>query len=354
MSFIGNLLGLNSNQVAPQLAQTQSPISSAQAQLATTGAGNELQYQQNLANALAGQNGLANQSNTFAQQQALANQLQSESQGQGPNPALAQLNQTTAANTQNQAALMAGQRGASQNAGLIARQAAQQGAANQQNAIGQAATLRANQQLAAQQQLAGQQQAMQGVAANQIGNQINQQNTTANAFQNQQNALLGQINAQNQAAIANQQQASGAQNTQNQQGMNLLGSVASGAGSLLSLAEGGQVSDKQPSVVDYFKKIKMAKGGQVPALVSPGEAYLPPSKVKEAMKGRDALSVAERIPGKPKYPGNNYANDTVKKTLKSGGIVIPNSIMQSDNPKANANKFIAAILAKQHLKSKKK
>src|SRR5277367_507561 len=57
-------------------------------------------------------------------QQQLLGQLQQGAQGQGPNPALAQLNQTTGQNVANQASLMAGQRGASQNAGLMARQAA--------------------------------------------------------------------------------------------------------------------------------------------------------------------------------------------------------------------------------------
>jgi hypothetical protein len=57
------------------------------------------------------------------------------------------LSQATGANTANQAALMAGQRGSGANAGLMARQAAQQGAANQQNSAGQAATMQANQSL---------------------------------------------------------------------------------------------------------------------------------------------------------------------------------------------------------------
>src|ERR1700679_261280 len=83
-------------------------------------------YQQNQ-QALQGQNGLGNQSQVYGQLQGVAN-------GTGPNPAQAQLAQATGANTANQAALMAGQRGSAANVGLLARQAAQQGAANQQAA----------------------------------------------------------------------------------------------------------------------------------------------------------------------------------------------------------------------------
>lgn len=100
--------------------------------------------------------------NVYAQQQGTADQLQNIANGQGPNPAQAMLNQATGQNVANQAALMAGQRGASANAGLIARQAAMQGAGIQQNAAGQGATMQANQSLGALGQLGGQQQAMSG------------------------------------------------------------------------------------------------------------------------------------------------------------------------------------------------
>lgn len=86
-----------------------------------------------------------------------------------------------------------------------------------------------------------------------------------------------------------------------------------------------------------------ARGGMVPAMVSPGEQYLPPQDVKKVVKdGKDPLATGERIPGKPKVKGNSYANDTVPKTLEAGGIVIPNSIMQSKNPSKEAAKFVAA------------
>lgn len=90
-----------------------------------------------------------------------------------------------------------------------------------------------------------------------------------------------------------------------------------------------------------------AQGGKVKALVSPGELWIPPGKVKEVANGKNAMKAGERIPGKPKVPGNSYANDTVKKNLAVGGVVIPNSIMQSKDPAKGAHEFVAKIIAKR-------
>lgn len=98
-----------------------------------------------------------------------------------------------------------------------------------------------------------------------------------------------------------------------------------------------------------------AHGGKVPALVSPGEHYLPPKDVKKVAKeGKSPLTVGERIPGKPKVKGDSYKNDTVHKTLEAGGIVIPNSIMQSEDPAKKAYEFVAAIQARHGKKLPKK
>jgi hypothetical protein len=87
--------------------------------------------------------------------------------------------------------------------------------------------------------------------------------------------------------------------------------------------------------------------------VSPGEGYLTPDKVKKVAKeGKNPLSEAKKVPGKPKYPGNDYRNDTVPANLDSGGIVIPNAVMQSKHPAREAHKFVAAIVKKNALKRK--
>jgi hypothetical protein len=163
----------------------------------------------------------------LSSQNALAAQLQGMSNGQGPNPAQAQLAQNTAANTANQAALMAGQRGSSSNVGLMARQAAQQGAANQQNSIGQAATLGAQQQIAAQQNL-------QNLASTQVS-----QGGQALSGENQAAQGLYSI-SQNAAAAANSTNAqTAASNTAANNG--IIGSIGGGLGSVLGFAKGGQV-----------------------------------------------------------------------------------------------------------------
>ena len=61
---------------------------------AQEGVNNTLTQQQAFLQALQGQNGLQNQSNIY-------NQLQGIASGTGPNPALAQLNQTTGQNAEN-------------------------------------------------------------------------------------------------------------------------------------------------------------------------------------------------------------------------------------------------------------
>jgi len=97
-----------------------------------------------------------------------------------------------------------------------------------------------------------------------------------------------------------------------------------------------------------------ARGGKVPAMVSPGEGILDPTDVKKVAKGEaKPLEIAKRVPGKPKVKGDSLKNDVVPAKLETGGVVIPNSVMQSKDPAKNAQKFVAAILAKQSLKRQK-
>jgi hypothetical protein len=352
------------------------------------------------------------------QEQGLENTFGAQVNGGGPNPAQAALAQNTATNVANQAALAAGQRGASSNAGLIARQVGQAGAGTEQQAVGQAATLQAQQQIAAEQNQA----AIQG----QIGQQLGQQQAGAT---NLLGTAANATNAQNQASIANYSNTQGinaataAANAQASQktGGGLLGGLSSAIGSLFyqggevgHYADGGAASPS--SFVANFLKgntssnndtfatglqtlgskigsdikgafssptaapldqatqnlqdsagttsltsplqqsagtILEAKGGKVPAMVSPGEQYLPPADVKKVEKGANPLQVGERIPGKPKVKGNSLKNDTVPKLLEAGGVVIPNDIMQSKDAPNKAARFVQAIQAKQGLKRKR-
>lgn len=485
MGFVGSMLGNSSGSGFQAQGVDPAQLSTAYDQ---TQAG--IKQQQDFVTALNGQNGLANQSSVFGQQQGLANQLQGVANGTGPNPALAQLNQQTGRNVSNQAALMAGQRGASQNVGMMARQAAQQGANLQQQAVGQGATMQAQQQLAAMQQLQSQQANM----GNMANSQVNQQQAGLSALN--QNSLQQQANLMGlQANInsANAGIAGGNQSAQQNilgQGMGAIGSVgslfggggssaAAGGGDMLAggddlmsggsmmaaqggmvkMAEGGPAFDplmtaqapqatvdtvtvptngpksnvgKMFDTQEYKPAAKSggggglpiaammkegkqlwdlgskawkgishftegagqtlgtaggalgvdmgtyaggaadaiaggapvagaaaidiapaavavaAKGGQVPALVSPGEVRIHAKDVSKVAKGEKSPMSGEKIPGKPNVTGakNSYANDTVKKTLNEGDIILPRSVTQAKDPAQAAHAFVSAILAK--------
>ncbi len=367
MSFIGGIIGGSGGQGAgfqaagPQNSSIVSPTDIRQFQNNLTSG---LGQQQSLYDALAAQNGIGNQSQVFQQQQALANQLQQSANGQGPNPANAQLAQATGANTANQAALMAGQRGASQNAGLIARQAAMQGGANQQAAAGQAATMNAQQQIAARQQLMQQQGAMAGLAGQQVG----QQQQQGNAYtQNALGATTGFLNAatglQSNANNANASIAGG--NAKNQAG--LLGGLLGGAGSAMGLAKGGEVPSypvmKDPGYASGGD-VQGGQGGSALAAFMNGQVGgiqdfgAAPQDKMTGSKTKPSTSVINEapmvieankgalVPGKPKQNGNHASNDTVNAVLTPHEIVLPLSVTQAKDAPEKARAFVAAILAK--------
>lgn len=294
MSFIGDIFGAKNNFSAqgagtPQQAEDQyQSLRSAQGQ------------QQALVDAMRAQGGIQNQSNVFQQQQQLAQQLQQQTLGQGPNPAQAMLAQQTGQNVQQQAALMAGQRGASQNAGLMARQAAQQGGQMQQQATGQAATMQANQQLAAQQQLQQQQAAMAGLAGQQVGQQQQAVGQLGNFGLQGYNAVTGNINQQNQlnAGIA--------QNNADLNGAIMGGLIKGGAAAMT-----GGMSEAGPAVAG-------AAGGG-------GGIGAPQRPMVFASGGK--------IPGQAPVAGDSPQNDIVHAKLSPGELVIPRSVVEG-GPKA--------------------
>lgn len=463
MGSVGGMLGLaggaaGSGFSGPQAANIQTPTTNQQATDAYTSNQNALAQQQSFMQALQGQNGIQNQSNTYSQLQGIAN-------GTGPNPAQAQLAQATGANVANQAALMAGQRGSSQNAGMIARQAAQVGANAQQQSAGQAASLQAQQSLNA----IG---AQGNIAGQQVGNLQNATAQNTQAQQSEQQNLLNAIAGQNNAAVNQQSNINTvngqlASNTQQQQGQ-IIGGIGNGLG---ALAEGGMVrkpyangdlvsvdydnkdpvqygidstpainanagtqpaigqvpnaaathaalqaapkpaaqgaqsslgkfmqaatssqgqqsplqqgasnltqsighaigSMFQPSNPDMTNEVAggpqdqgmtisdgtayAASGGKVPALVSPGERYLPPQAVAQVMQGKDPMKAGEKISGTPKVGGakNSYANDTVPKTLEEGGVVLPRSVTKAKAPSEAGRRFVEAIAKKHGMKVK--
>ena len=249
------------------------------------------QQQQQLLAALQGQGGIQNQSNVYGQFQDVA-------AGNGPNPAMAMLNNTTGTNVANQAALMAGQRGAGANVGLMARQAANQGANIQQQAAGQGAALQANQSLNAL-------GAAGNIANNQVANQMGQTNSVASGAQNLQNSLFNANAGVNSANVA-------AQGDKNK----MYGGLASGIGAALAMADGGQVPSS--AVGHYMRGMMMQSGG--------------------------------RVPGAQMGQTNTTKNDVVPAMLTPGENVIDIETMNDKGKVGKAARFVAAAIAKRNAK----
>lgn len=193
-------------------------------------------------------------------QQNLAQMYFNQANGAGPNPAQAELNQATGQNIAQQAALVAGTRGGATNAGLIARENAQQGAATQQSAVGQAATLNAQQQLAAESNL-------QNLSANQIAQGTSATQGLNNAQQNEQGILQGANTSLNNANVSQQSNINSTNAAVATGNANTAAKTVSGIGNAivggalgLAFADGGEVSE---DAMPWHKARKMATGGVV-------------------------------------------------------------------------------------------
>lgn len=293
--------------------------------------------------------GLSNQSAQY-------NQLANVANGTGPNPALDQLNNTTGANVANQAALMASQRGTSANPGMIARLAAQQGAATQQQAVGQGAALESQQRLNAM-------QAAAGVAGQQVAEQGAANAAYTNAAQNwRQSQLNQQANFDaSVAGVSNSNNTTNAGIDQNQAQMwaNLgsnLGKVGGSLGSLGGASSGGgggvdlssvnnSSASNSLSLPALGSSAEYAKGGTVEK-ISPVMAHL--TGQRRGLSVGTRLMQGGNVPGKPAVGGakNSYKNDTVSAKLSPGEIVIPRSITMGNDPVNKAAAFVAATMAK--------
>ncbi len=293
---------------------------------------NSTEWQKQFANQALGSNGIVNQNAMYGQQQQLADQLSQQAQGQGPNPAQAALNQATGQNIAAQSAMAAGQRGASQNVGLMSRNIGQQGAATQQQSIGQSAIMQAQQQLAAQQQLGQQQQMMQGVNAQQFGQaqQANQQ--------------YGQMGLSNQGQLIQQQQGAeianqGAKQSQNRQAGQMVGSLIGAAGQAVApMAQGGEVQPS-PGPISPETAQSFADG------MNKAFGFSQDPKPKEGPKSKFGQSIKMRsggvVPGQAKVNGDSYANDTVPILASPGEIVVPRSAAQSPDKAAAFARAVA-------------
>ncbi len=251
---VAGWLGMG-NDFAGTNANTTPGTDTSQLNTAYTHAGSALGRQTGLAKTLTPgtEQGAGNQA-------SLANMYLNQAQGNGPSPAQAMLNQNTGTNIAQQAALMAGQRGAGANAGNLAENAARVGAATQQQAVGQSATLGAQQQLAAQQNL-------QNLSATQVGQGQAAVQGLNNAAQNEQNILQGANTSYNNALVGMQSNVNNVNAgvaAANQQATEaatsgITGALAPGASFVGSFfAKGGEV--KKPAAKKPLPRM-MAEGG---------------------------------------------------------------------------------------------
>ncbi len=335
--FAGSInsgLGLNNNFQAGA-APIQSGTNAGQVQTAYGNANSGFGQQQGLANQLG--SGIVQGQGT---QQALAGQLANQAAGVGPNPAQSALNQATGQNIEQQAALMAGQRGAGANAGLLATQTARQGAATQQQAVGQSATLQAQQQLAAQ-------NAQANLAAQQINQGASAIQGVNNSAQNEQNILQGANSGFNNALVGQQsninnvnaQVATGNQNMAS----NTFGGLLSGAGTLAAVfAKGGMVRmDQGGKVLDANARKHIAPEN----FALPGRRY----PIHDESHARNALARVSQY-GTPaekkrvkeavhsKYPGMGA------KKMAGGGFIAPGPLdagMSAPAPQSMAGQWIS-------------
>lgn len=359
---IGGLLGLT-GQGSNWQAQGITP-EQLNAAIGTTGGA--IGQQQALANALAAQGAQG-----MGSQSALTQALLEQMAGGGPSPAQQALANATGANIANQAALMASQRGAGANAGLLARQAAQQGAGIQQQAAGQGALMRAQERLAAQ-------NALQNLAGNQIGQQAGAVgNLNQFALQNQ-GQMMNMMAGQNAANQAMQQAAM-------KQGGGVIGGLLNAAGGALAGPIGNLFSGSGTSGFEMPEMGSSFRGaGQSSALgssadltpASMGSQYAQSPKTSKSLGGNysfaqggqvpDSINAIHDIyhggmyqpkmsnyemggsvPGAPKVNYDSEKNDVVDAKLSPGEIVLPLSVTKSEDPVNEAAKFVAAILAKK-------
>lgn len=328
---VGNAIGTN-NQFQGQAAPIQAGTNATQINQAYQGAQGALGTQGNITSTL--NQGLNQGAN---QQSALSQMYLNQAQGIGPNPAQAALNQNTGANVAQQAALQASQRGASANAGLIAREAGQQGAAIQQQAVGQAATQQAQQQLAAEQNL-------QNLSANQVA-----QGTTAtqglnNAQQNEQNIIQGSNTAYNNANVSQQS------NLNNVNAQVAVGNQQSASNTVSGI--GGALTTGALAAAMLFEKggmVSMDKGGKVldanaRAHIAPHNFALPGGRypIHDIAHARNALARVSQN-GTPeekskvksavakKYPGVEQGKKMACGGYAEGGNVTGENVAQDRN-----------------------
>lgn len=349
MGFVGSIFGSDKG-MGYQASGTalQEPVSTLTGEQATDMAMQGLLPAQQAAQQAAASNGFANQTNVFNQAQALSGQLSQAAQGIGPSVAQTMLANTTGQNVEQQAALMGSQRGANQNVGLMARQAAQRGAGIQQDAAGQAAVLRAQEIMGARQQLQQQQGLLGSIAGSQVGQQIGTASNYGQLTQGYQANVLNAIANANQQRVAMQGNINsanaGVQGHTADAQANIFSKVLGQAGTAMGIpgkaAEGGRVPDDlqyaphnslamniaDPSsgtMTEYGQSGQPAnQGTYIENTGNSGSQFLQ----NLALGGvANDFRTGGPVQGQAQVAGDSLKNDTVPAMLSPGEIVIPRS-----------------------------
>jgi len=312
------------------------------------------------------------QNQLYNQQQQLAQLLQQQATGQG-GPAPEQLQYQMNINNQlaQQQGLMAGQRGL--NPALAAKMAGQQAA-------------QAGQQTAAQSALLGQQRQL-GAQAN-LGNMYGQMQTgnlTQQQLYNQSLAERNRIGAN--VAQGNQQTGAALTGgiMKGIAGAAAAGAAAHG-GLIGHYADGGITNQGGPQSLLGQGLITPLNEASSPSSLESDLASFGSGKSKLGMSPKSTMPLGEPtpmagepiqavsasglpvmnafsgayldyrsgggIPGKAKVKGDSYANDTVPIMVSPGEAVIPRTVMNSENAPDKAKDFVAALLAHKNMRKK--
>jgi hypothetical protein len=279
------------------------------------------------------------QSNNAQQgQQALEKMLLNQAQGNGPSVAQNQLNQATQRNIANTQSQLGSVRG--MNPAQTARLVLQNAATQNQNVAGDAATLRAQEQLGAMGGLGNvlgqerQQNIGQALGATQAGIETIGANTARDVAGTQRLGTLGGLqNAQNQANI---------ENTLGTQRNNLAGqSINAGIAGQNARTNAGIAGGILGSLGSVMGLGSVGGGG------GGGGASSTNAMIGASGGAPVPFKEGGEVPGKAKVDGDSGKNDTVPAMLSPGEIVVPRS--KSKDPEM-AKEFIDAL---QRAKSKK-
>lgn len=348
MAFIKDLFDPYKAQATPLVSQTDNTLLKNMDQ-AQNFSNQVNQGQMALYQALQGQNAIGNQN-------ALVQQLQQQAQGGGPNPAADMLTAATDMNNRQNAGLVASQKGL--NPALAARMAGQNSALANQQAANQASGMRANQQLAAQQMLGN-------TLGSQIGNLQGQGSALSNAGATQQQLAQGAINSTNQANLTNTGNLNQVNSNTSNQNVGLAGQLiggllGSGGQAAVRRYSGGEIPEQQPTqemsppaLVPAPTQPAMSRGlsflmggSPMPMLNMGGQVQHYPTG--GAVTTPELTKEKKVVPGKAKLKGDHPANDTVDAKLSPGEIVLPRSVVNSEDPIRASADFVAAVLAKKN------